>query len=284
MSKRLACRIAAVACGLWLVAALAGCDALSRFSKPSARITGVGLKDISLDALTLMFDVEVSNPYSAPLPLVNLDYALASAGSPFLSGQADIQGTVPAKGAKTLALPARVNYLELFKAVKGVRPGDVIPYAAELGLSVKPPAVGALRLPMKKEGKLPVPTVPDVDVKDIKWQGLSLDQAGGVLRLGVVNRNKFPVDLAKINYGLSLGGVEVATSSLAKPVAFGADGGAGELEVPLSFSPQKLGLSAYRMLTGGGAGYKLNGSMDLGTPFGPMSLPFDKIGNTVFRR
>ena len=40
--------------------------------------------------------MEIENPYSAPLPLVNLDYALSSRGTAFLSGKADVQGTVPA--------------------------------------------------------------------------------------------------------------------------------------------------------------------------------------------
>jgi len=269
------------------VPGLAGCGAvqdLLNVQRPTARIAGVALQDIGLESATLLFDVEVQNPYSVPLPLVNVDYGLASRGTPFLAGKAKLQGTVPAGGRKTVPLPAKVTYLELLKALKDVRPGAVVPYAAEVGLSVDAPALGPLRLPLKKEGQLPVPAAPEVQVAEVKWDSLSLERAGGRVKLNIVNRNQFDVDLSRLAYALSLGGVEVANSSIAQPVSFQAGGGAGAVEIPLSLSPKGLGLAAFKMLTGKGSGYKLSGSADLQTPFGPMSLPVGGTGQTTFRR
>jgi len=269
-----------------LLAGASGCGVLDslNISKPSANVTGVSLRDISLSSATLLFDVEVGNPYSVPLPLVNLDYGLASSDTPFLSGQADLQGTVPARGKKTVSLPAKVTYLKLLEALKDVRPGSVVPYKADLGLSVDAPAAGRLRLPLKKEGQLPVPAAPEVSVAEIKWDEVTLDKAGGHVRLNMVNRNQFPVELARLAYALSLGDVEVARSGIAQGVAFEAEGGAGTVEIPISLSPKDLGLAFFRMLAGAGSGYKLGGTAELKTPFGPMSLPIEKIGQTVFRR
>ena len=275
-----------VSAGL-VLCGLTGCGALGNvlnLDRPSARIAGVKLQDISLTAATMLFDVEIKNPYSVPLPLVNVDYGLASREQPFLTGKADLQGTVPAKDTKTVSLPARVTYLELLKALKDVRPGSVVPYKADLGLSVDAPAVGPLRLPLKKEGKLPVPAAPDVKITEINWDKLTLDNAGGRVKLHLANRNDFPLELSRLAYALTLGDVEVAKSALAKPVTFEAGGGAGDLEIPISLSPKSLGLGFFRMLTGGGSGYKLLGTLDVATPFGPMSLPIDKVGQTIFRR
>ena len=275
----------------WLVAvpllsALAGCsvvDALG-LQKPGAKVVGVGLDGIDLTAATLRFDVEVSNPYSAPLPLVNLDYGLASKGKAFLSGKADLQGTVPAGGKKTFSLPAKVTYKDLLAALSGVRPGSVVPYEADLGLSVNAPVAGPLRLPLKKKGQLPVPAAPDVSIEEIRWDDLTLSKAGGTIRLNVANRNQFPVELAKLAYGLNLADVKVAETAVAKPLSFAADGGAQTLEIPISLSPSQLGLAAWNVLSGKGADYKLVGAMDVKTPFGPMNLPIAKIGRTVFKR
>ena len=270
-----------------LVSSVGGCGALQDLlgsQRPTARIAGVSLQDIKLDSATLLFDVEVDNPYSVPLPLVNVDYNLASGGAPFLSGKADLQGTVPAKDKKTVSLPAKVPFMELLSALKGVRPGAVVPYEAELGLSLDAPALGVLRLPLKKEGKLPVPAAPEVQVSEIKWDKMTLEEAGGHVKLHLVNRNQFPVELSKLTYALSLGEVEVANSSLAKALAFEADGGGGAVELPISFSPRKLGLAVFSMLAGQGSGYGLTGTLDVQTPFGPMSLPMDKVGETIFRR
>lgn len=274
----------AMPCAIALVW-MSGCGALNALNvKPSARIANVALQDISLESATLLFDVEVKNPYAVPLPLTNLDYALAVAGSALLSGKADLQGTVPAAGARTVSLPAKINYLQLLKAASQVRPGSVVPYVADLGLSLRPPMMEPLRLPLKKEGKLPVPTVPEVEVQEIRWSGVSLNEASGVVKLHVVNRNQFPVALSALRYALSLGGTEVANSAVTRGVDFAADGGAGVLEIPIAVSPAKLGVGLVRLLAGSGSGYKLAGDMNVRTPFGPMSLPMQKIGQTVFRR
>ncbi len=281
--------IARVGLGLLLAAALGaagGCSALDALglARPSARLAGVGLDDINLQDATLRFDVEVTNPYSVPLPLANVDYGLASRGKSFLSGEAPLQGTVPAMGKRTVALPARIVFGDLLAALEGVKLGSVVPYKADLGLSVDAPAAGTLRLPMSKEGSLPVPAPPKVAVEQITWDKLTLDSADGIVKLRVVNTNEWAAELAKMAYGLSLGGTEVARSSIARPVSFAAGGGEGVVEIPISLSPRKLGMAAFQVLTGGGAEYKLNGSMDLSTPFGPMSLPISRTGQTELKR
>lgn len=147
------CLAAVFASGL--LTGAAGCGLIGR---PSAQVVGVKLQDVSLTSATMLFDVKVDNPYTVPLPMSNLDYALASKGQRFLTGKADIQGAVPAKGSKVLGVPVRISYAELINAVKGARPGSTIPYTADLGLSVDVPALGPLRLPMSKEGQLTIPS------------------------------------------------------------------------------------------------------------------------------
>ncbi len=266
---------------LLVAGALAGCSSLQT---PTARVAGVHFTDLCLQSVTVVFDVEIENPYSVDLPLANVDYSLASRESEFLSGKADIQGAVPANGKKTVAIPAHVVFLELVKAVKDIRPGSVISYKAEMGLSVRAPILGDMRLPLKKEGQLPVPTVPDLEVSEVKWEKLALDQATGHIRLKMVNRNSFAFDLSKMSYAFSLADVEVARSSIARSVAFKADGGEGAIDIPVSISAQQVGFAALRMLAGSGASYRCKGEIEVGTPFGPMLIPLDKAGNCVFKR
>ena len=147
--------------GLLTIAALTclltsgGCGVLQ---KPTASITSVNLQSATLSEATMLFDVQVDNPYTAALPLTNLDYALSSQGQSFLTGTADVQGSVPAGGSKVIAVPVRINYLDLVNAVKGARPGGSIPYKADLGLSVNAPLLGNLRVPMSREGELAIPS------------------------------------------------------------------------------------------------------------------------------
>jgi len=281
-------RRAAVLLALAAVALSAtGCAELRKtfgIDTPSARVVGAQLENIGLEAATLAFDVEVTNPLSAPLPLANLDYDLASGGTGFLSGTAPLAGTVPAGSTKTVKLPVSITYADLLKALSGVRPGAVVPYEAEVGLSVDVPAAGPLRLPLKKTGEVPVPAPPTVEVQEVNWSDLSLQKVAGLARLHIQNPNQFPVDLSTFAYALSLGGVPVADTAIARPVHFDADGGAATVEVPIALSPKSLGAAAWNVLTGKGAGYDLTGKMDLTTPFGPMNLPIKGIGETLFKK
>ncbi len=134
-----------------------GCGLAER---PTVEIAGAKLQDVGLTNATMMFDVKVDNPYTVPLPMSNVDYALASQGQRFLTGKADVKGEVPAKGSKVLGVPVRISYVELMNAVKGAKPGSTIPYTADLGLSVDAPVLGTLRLPMSKEGQIAIPSTP----------------------------------------------------------------------------------------------------------------------------
>lgn len=150
-----ACRCVLAVAAAVFVAGAGGC---SLVQKPSAAITGVKVQGASLSEATMLFDVRVDNPYTAALPLTNLDYVLSSAGQTFLTGQAAVQGTVPAGGSKVISVPVQINYLDVVNLVKGARPGVSIPYKADLGLSVTAPLVGDVRVPVSREGELTIPS------------------------------------------------------------------------------------------------------------------------------
>ncbi|MBN1766045.1 MAG: LEA type 2 family protein [Sedimentisphaerales bacterium] len=142
--------------------------------KPRVSLQGVKFEEITLKSATLLFDVEVENPYAVALPLVNLDYSLASQARPFLTGEADIASTIAPHDRESVSLPVTISYLDLLQALKGIKPGSVIPYSADIGLSVDTPGLGLLRLPMKKEGELSVPTIPAVS--GIDWKKMIMDK------------------------------------------------------------------------------------------------------------
>ena len=167
----------------WVIVALAWASVLSagcatiesalNLRKPSVGLKGIRFEEITLSSATLLFDVEVENPYPVALPLLNMDYNLASQAKPFLTGQADLQTTISPQAKETVSLPARISYLDLLQAFKGIRPGSQIPYSADMGLSVDTPALGAIRLPIKKDGTLSVPSIPDVS--GIDWKKMITD-------------------------------------------------------------------------------------------------------------
>jgi LEA14-like dessication related protein len=272
---------------LAITLAAPGCESLRGLldtaEKPSVRVTGVRFQDLSLESLKLVFDTEVTNPYQVPLPLVNLDYSLSSAGKEFLAGKAPVQGSIPPKGSQVVPLPAALSFAPVLKVLEGVAPGSVVPYEAGLKLSVDAPAVGVLTLPLSHSGSLPIPAIPEVHLAQVEWKSLSVDSASAVIHLTVKNTNQFPVDLQKLAFGLSLADAKVGEVGFGEPTKFEA-GGQATLRIPVSLSLKGLGLGAFNLLKGEGTGYRIEGDMGLGTPFGPLSMPLVRSGTTKLTR
>jgi len=265
-----------------LVACVAlGCESVSSIieglDRPTARVTGVSFGDLSAESVSLNFDVEVSNPYGVALPLTEISYALASDDQPFVSGDAKLSGTVPARGRRTISLPATVQFRQLLSTLSGVRPGEVVPYDASMKLAVDAPAAGRLELPVRKQGELPVPAVPQVRVAGVTWDKLSWREARATVRIDLVNTNQFSLGLKNLQYDLALAGANVGEAALSQSVNM-SPGESATLEAPISFSPISMGMAVFNVLKGQSADYRLRGRIDADTPFGPIALPYDSSG------
>ncbi|HEX4986641.1 MAG TPA: LEA type 2 family protein [Burkholderiales bacterium] len=270
-----------------LVVLLPGCqsmqDMLSSAPRPKARIIGSSIRGLSLENIVLLFDVEVENPYDAGLPLADLGYTLSSGGKPFLAGSLKPTGSIPAHGRQVLQVPATVQFAALAAALKGVRPGSVVPYTADFRLGMDAPVAGRLDVPLSKSGELPVPAVPQVELGALKVEKLGVEQIRATAKLRVRNTNQFPLDLTKLGVGFALAGQDVGSTRLANPVGLPA-GGTAAVDVPLAISPKGAALGLVNLLRGNQIAYKVSGSLDANSRFGPISLPFSHIGNAAVTR
>jgi LEA14-like dessication related protein len=143
-----------------------GCAVLNELGvpKPTLVLKEVKFGAIDLKTATLLFDVEVENPYAAALPLLNMDYTLTTRQNPLFKGQADIATTIPAKEKKTVSLPVTLGYTEVvnaLKSLKDVRPGSTVPYDAVVSISSQAPVLGTIRIPIRKSGDLQIPSLQD---------------------------------------------------------------------------------------------------------------------------
>lgn len=266
---------------------LSGCETIQTVvetaPKPSARIVGANLRNLTFEKVDLVFDVEVSNPYSVGLPLAGLAYSISSGERAIVRGNVKPTGSIPARGSQIIQLPAIVNFAAVTKTLGGVRPGSVLPYRADLTLSVNAPVLGPLDLPLSDSGELPIPAMPQISLTSFDIARLSLDQVKANAKIQLKNTNSFAVDLSKVELNLSLGEQEVGRTGFANSAKL-APGNAVTIYVPLTFSPRALGAELFNLLRGDRAAYSLSGSLETGTPFGPLSLPFKASGSTPILR
>ncbi len=264
---------------------VAGCTSveqlLTQMPKPTANIKGVRVASADLKGADLVFDVGVSNPYTVALPISKLDYSLGSKGQVFLSGNADPGEPIPPGETQTVTVPARVTFAELVSAVKGLSPGAKVPYEAGMELSLQLPGGKTLPLPLRYEGELPVPTVPEVSLQRVSWEKLTWNEAAAKLEMRLGNNNQFPVALEEMAVNLALGGQSITSAKIGKGLELNADE-TTTVEIPITVSPSKLGLAALNSFRSGKTGYKLSGEMKMTVPPNiPFNLPIDSSGEVA---
>jgi len=164
-------------------------------------MVGLKLQDAKLDDVTVLFEVEVENPYPESLPLLSLSYSLTSDGNTFLSATAITLTTVPANSKEVFALQDKVVYERLLRALNA-KAGSTIPYAAELRLWVDAPDAGFVRLPLKSAGQLVLPSPEEIAVGDKTYRALDVifvptpqDVVEKMLELAEVKKSDLVYDL-----------------------------------------------------------------------------------------
>lgn len=274
------------ACALALLL-LAGCRSLPPgITEPQAEITALRLSKLSFDAVVVTLEVELANPHKVALPLDDLRYELRSGPSPIVRGSVPLEGTIPARSVRSLKVPVEASFLDVLGAVTTATPGGVLPYAADIVVSGSGPDTEALELPATRDGEIPVPVLPEVSVKAVEMGEPTLFGTQGRVTLQVVNRNAFPIDLSKLAYTLSLGGVSVATGRLARATRF-EPGVSKELTFDFGMSLLNMGRAAYGVAgsaSGAGAGeYGLDAEIAMKTPWGNLSrgITRDAAGSKV---
>lgn len=266
-----------------LPALLAGCESLQSViqsaPRPTARVAAVSLQNVTMDKINLVFTVEVSNPYSVSLPLLDLGYTIGSGGHQILSGAVKPDGIIPAHATQTIQLPTVVKFAPLMKTLKDVRPGSTVPYQADLTLGIDTPVVGRVELPFSKAGEFPVPAVPEVELVSFDVVKSSPYVTEATARLRLKNNNRFQLDLSTLRVEIALGGSKVISTRMARPAKL-ASGESVIVDMPLLFSTRALGSAVLALLLGDKASYSLSGWLDTGTQYGDISLPFNSSGST----
>lgn len=194
-----------------IAVSFAGCETsheVQKFDKPAARMVSLRFQDVKLGYASLLFYVEVDNPYPAPLPLVRLRYSLTSGGNTFLTATALDSVAVQPNRKEVVSLPDEVIYARLLKSLNS-KPGSTIPYKAILRLWVdatnsraSQSSIGLIELSSEKEGWLVLPNAPEIYVEgrihralDVLFIPTPQDVVDKMLELAEVKKGDLVYDL-----------------------------------------------------------------------------------------
>lgn len=234
------------------VSLLAACSTLQQMmdvKEPDARVAGVSLSALSLDAATLLVDVEVSNPNGFTLKTAGFDLDLAVAGENIARvQQPDAALSVPAKGSNSVKLPVTVNFSDIVRAAGAIKDKKSVDYALNGNVTVNLPVLGDVSLPLNFADALPVPKLPELKFRDASLKSVNWSGAEMLVSLDVTNPNLFGIDLNSLSYALKAQGKDIGSGAL-NGIRLGQDE-TQTLNIPLSVSLTTLGISLFRMLTG----------------------------------
>jgi precorrin-6B methylase 2/LEA14-like dessication related protein len=145
----------------------AGCETTRDIQydrEPAATLKAMRFGNVGLGYATLLFDIEIDNPYPFDLPVQRVRYALVSEGRTFLTAAAVNNVTVPPGTKKLVTLSDQVIYTRLLQALES-KPGAKIPYEADVTLSLDVPWSGWINLQAQKESEIVLPQRPVIKVE-----------------------------------------------------------------------------------------------------------------------
>lgn len=95
-----------------LLLVAAGCASMQR---PEVRGVRPRITAIDLRGVSLMFDVEVNNPYPVTLRAPRFEYVIDIESSEFIKSESPVEADLSEHQVGVISLPARFGYVELWR-------------------------------------------------------------------------------------------------------------------------------------------------------------------------
>lgn len=265
-----------VTCALLL---LDGCAALEDLSnsiqKPKLSVKNVRVSDFNFKEMELTYDIEVDNPNALSVQMLAYDYNLDINENTLVTGDQKKELAIEASGASTFQVPMRLNFKDVYRSMQSLQDSEEVSYSFLSTLTFDLPVLGQTKVPVSKEGRIPVLKTPKVSLEEFTVTGINLSSANINLQLRFHNPNSFGIDINALNYDLMINGDQWAEGTTLQGTSL-KEKGMTMLKIPISLNISKIGMSAYRLLKGGEAfNYQIKGDFDL-------NARHDLLGQTTF--
>lgn len=129
-----------------------------------------------------------------------------------------------------------------------------------------------------RQASSPIPfTRPDVALRNVRLRGVGLTGSTLDLDLRVVNPNGYALEEPRVSYRVYVGDVQLAQGwtdlDLTVP-----QGDSAIVRVPASVGYVAIQRAGRELLGTGAAAYRVLGRITVGTPYGRVSFPYDRVG------
>jgi LEA14-like dessication related protein len=231
---------------------LAGCASLKELvsiERPNATLTDVSLTSISFSQADLLAEITVENPNPVGIRMAGFAYTLEVEGSTLLSGDHSDRLEIESFGESIIELPVSVRFRDLFDISYAMVDKDEAGYRLGVTLRFDVPVLGAITVPLEREGRFPVIRLPDIRISSLRLKSISITGADLELDLGVSNRNAFGARISSLQYALEIHDQVWIDGRNDRGFDLPARG-EGQLTIPFSLSFRAFGRTVRDLLLG----------------------------------
>ncbi|MFW5744466.1 MAG: LEA type 2 family protein [Spirochaetota bacterium] len=270
---------------------LSGCETLRGLlltaERPTARVESASVTRLTFTDAEITTTIVVENPNAVSITLSRFSYALDVEGVEFLSGEQSEGLQIEAFGESTVELPLQIGFRNLRDTLDVVRGRDEASYAVEVDLQFSLPALGAVTVPVRREGTLPVVRAPAVRVGGLRLDSIGITGAELTLTLDVENPNSFAFSIESLDYAFAVDDRLWADGSTERPRRVPANG-TDEVTVDFRISFASFGRTVRELLLGDDdiaysfvSRARIDPELDL---IPAVSFPFERQGTIPLRR
>ncbi|MGH7663094.1 MAG: LEA type 2 family protein [Gemmatimonadaceae bacterium] len=118
---------------------------------------------------------------------------------------------------------------------------------------------------------------PAVSLRDVRLAGVGITGGSMDLELGVYNPNFYDLEQPRVTYRVFVDDTELGDGIYDADVTVLAEDSA-TVTMPMSFSYLSVGRAGRALLDRGAVNYRVIGHITVGTPYGRIRFPYDRVG------
>jgi LEA14-like dessication related protein len=235
------------------------------------------IRDFSLDGLTLVFYVNITNSSSKEYYLSGYEYRFIVNQTDYLQLQTGLDEglMIEEKGETLVAFPVKITYENLFRVIPEMRNElhatcNLVGWAR---FSDKRRERGKLALAFT--GDFPIFWEPEIELGQLRVNALTIGGADIHFEVKFKNKNRFDLIVDRINYTFTLAGYEIKKGSISGDKNIDKQG-EKLFSLPVLLDFFEIGKEVYDVINKSSAQSRFAGEIDVNTVWGRLTIPFDK--------
>ena len=243
------------------------------------------IKDLTLEGLTLVFYVNISNSSSKAYYLSSYDYRFLVNHQDYIQLQTRLDEglKIEAKNETLLAFPVKITYEHLFRIIPEIK-DEAHPVCNLVGwawFSDGRRERGKLALAFT--GEFPIFRKPEIELVDIHVNTLTIGGADIDFEIKFINKNSFELLVDRISYNLVLGGHALAQGLISGDKNIEKQG-ERIFALPFLLNFFDVGKEVYNVLNQSSSQCTFSGEVEVQTIWGRLTIPYEKRGAVSITR